>query len=442
MKTSSTGRTEAKGSPSTTNQTPQSNILYEESAPEAHGPAGGHVPEAGRPVAGLRRVHVREAINFSSINEVVRHRHLLTPDERDLLADVQWKINRFPKKFKRPEQDYASLAAIIMMSNWPYRERFLRCGIAGRCCGWSRVCPACAFVRRRGIYERILRSRATEPWYFTTITYTSDLCFHPGFDDNMLPYWNAPLAALREATREGVFSGVLAQEALHIEAMVPHVRVLPHVHALGCSPNLRASHLEQLRSRVTAYRPLIPEEPWSNPEVELIEREVSSRTYRLASKTDLARVLRYLCKPMDLVTPYFAGWTTLVRDHPDRAVQLNQNVQELVHGIALNIAGRPHHRRWGSLWPTHRASVIVPQAKRNRRDYWDGIREELREMDDADRVARLLSSEEVVRPWMGLSLEEMDARVALPRASQRFSLDGVRELLAASSRRFLERFGL
>ncbi len=397
---------------STPPTSPDNNLFHETPLPNPATSASSPVKPA-RP----RLVYNREYLNLCDLQELHRHRHLLTVAENDCLNAVLWKIDRKPQRYARPDQQYDALAGLILTTETKYRDRFCSCGCGNRVCNWSRVCPSCAFHRRRGLYERLLPSFGRVPLYFLTISFTSDLDFEPALGNRLDLYWNACTEALKSMKKGGYFTGVLAQEALHVSSLLPKTRVLPHVHALVSGPDLSGAVLEELRRRVANYRHVVrfPEKDEDGtiyevfePLVEFVELEPCSRTYLIKTKTDLMRVLRYLTKPADFVTPYREAWDQFVNGDLDAAALLNQNAHDLVYGFTTNIARRFQHRRSGCLWPTSGATVIVPKEVRAKRDYWASIKNDLVDLDVAEQVA-LAKSDEDDRHWLGQSVEELEA---------------------------------
>lgn len=306
-------------------------------------------------------------LNATDLDEITRHRRLLTSHQRWLLDAINYRIATYPPRFARNER-YAQTAGLVLLSEWERRRKFCHCSIRNRLCGLWKLCDHCSYRRRTLLLERFLTQFSRSRWWFLTISFEGGLLSLEGHvAEDMGLYWTACHKAVRALVKDGSFLGAVKVEELHVESLLPLV-VLPHCHFLIAAEDFTAGHIEQVKQLVLAHRGLTPDwgtGEWLTDEAERVELEVSTRTLPLPTVGDFARVLRYMVKPLDLVKPYLSAWPEAVLNGRDYVPELNENVVEFFHGYDVNCHSRHQLDYMGILDArSRRRCIAVPKATR------------------------------------------------------------------------------
>jgi len=342
-------------------------------------------------------MHSVHHLNATDLDEITRHRRLLTHQQKVELNAIRYRLQTYPQRFARGPR-YAQTAGLVLLSEWERRRKFCHCSIRNRACGLWKLCAHCSYRRRTLLLERFLTQFSCSRWWFLTISFEGELLSLEGcVAEDMGLYWSACHQAVRSLVNDGSFLGAVKVEELHVESLLPLV-VLPHCHFLIAAEDFTVGHIEQVKQLVLAHRGLTPD--WEagelvRDEAERVELEVSTRTYPLPTVGDFARVLGYLVKPLDLVTPYLSAWPEAVLNERDCVPELNENVVEFFHGYDVNCHSRHQLDYMGILDGRSRSRCIaVPKATRQKAAHRSRVAELLRECADEatdelafDRVA-------------------------------------------------------
>ena len=305
-------------------------------------------------------------LNDTDLDEITRRRRLLTSRQRWLLDAINYRVETYPQRFARDAR-YAQTAGLVLLSEWERRQKFCHCSIRNRLCGLWKLCVHCSYRRRTALLERFLTQFWRSRWWFLTISFDGVLPFEGHFAEDMGLYWTACHKAVRALVKDGSFLGAVKVEELHVESLLPLV-VLPHCHFLIAAEDVTGDHLEELRQLVLAHRGTQPDWRIGQPvtdETELVGLRVMAKADHLATVGDLARVLRYMVKPLDLVTPYLCAWPEAALNERAGVPDLNLNVVEFFDGHAENCYSRHQLDSLGILdGRARRRCIAVPKATR------------------------------------------------------------------------------
>lgn len=323
-------------------------------------------------------------LNATDLTELAQHRRLLTVQRRRLLSAVQYRLEAFSQRFARDAR-YAQTAGLVLLSGWERSRKFCHCSIRNRLCGLWKLCAHCSYRKRTELFQRFLTQFSRSRWWFLTISFDGLLPFEGHLGEDMGLYWDSCHRAVRELVNDGAFLGAVKVEELHVESFLPLV-VLPHCHFLIAADEVTADHIAQVKQLVVAHRGLRPD--WETGEAqpddaERVELRVSTKTYELPTVGDFARVLAYIVKPLDVVTPYLSAWPQAERNERAGVPELNSNVVEFFAGFAVNSENRHQLDYMGILdGRTRSRCIAVPKATRQQAAHKARVKALLRECAD------------------------------------------------------------
>lgn len=281
-------------------------------------------------------------LNRASIQSLNRNRRYLTPKQVYRLDSTLIRMQSHPRSFDRPGSDYAQRSGIILMSDWDRAHKFTHCSFHGRNCLLWKFCNHCAYLRQRRMVEKFLPLYHLSQWHFLTLSFTGHLLFGPESLDDITDYWNACQGAIRSLEREYVISGAICVEELSIRSL-KNGFVLPHCHFLVSADEISNEILDELDERIQNHPCTVPRLESSkvdpNPEAE-IHLTVSSHNRKIESEEAFGRVLRYLVKPLDIVTPYESAIRNLDQTDLEDRIHLNQMTDQFLHGHSIYTENR------------------------------------------------------------------------------------------------------
>lgn len=335
-------------------------------------------------------------LNATDLDEITCHRRLLTHQQRVALDAIHYRLEAFPQRFARGPR-YAQTAGLVLLSDWASRRRFCYCSISNGLCGLWKLCDHCSYRKRTALLERFLTQFSRSRWWFLTISFDGVLSLEGHIAEDMGLYWTACHKAVRALVVDGSFLGAVKVEELHVESLLPLV-VLPHCHFLIAAEDVTGDHLEELRQLVLAHRGTHPDWRIGQPvtdETELVGLRAMTKADHLATQGDLARVLSYMIKPLNLGTPYQDAWPQAALNNRERVLELNENVVEFFDGHVENCYSRHQLDYMGILdGRTGERCIAVPKATREQAAHKARVAALLRECADEatdelvfDRVA-------------------------------------------------------
>lgn len=89
-------------------------------------------------------MHSAHHLNATDLDEITRHRRLLTHRQRVELDAVNYRIQTYPQRFARGPR-YAQTAGLVLLSEWERRQKFCHCSIRNRLCGLWKLCAHCSY---------------------------------------------------------------------------------------------------------------------------------------------------------------------------------------------------------------------------------------------------------------------------------------------------------
>jgi len=345
-------------------------------------------------------------LNHSCLAHLEEHAHLLNGGQKWMLREINCKLHDLPKRFNRRgdpatgehNQQYAETAGLILMSAWSDRFRFCRCGVLrmfeGRQvrfnCENLWFCPYCCHRRRLKLLDRFAHSFDAGRWSHLTVSYRQALSFVEPPGQLIEPYWDAVTTALRLMVKAGYLRGVYWAEELHLESFAAHMPVLPHLHALVDAEQFGELEqivleilIEEYRGRSWDYD-LEDYVPDASVRVSL---PLSIRCRPLVTQRDQHNVVGYLCKPLDLATPYLAGVEQCLRGERSFC-ELNQAKDDLLLGIETLFGAVRADKRSDRLNGRVRFAACGTLDGRSRRIFI-GVRRAVRETRAHRRLTKL-----------------------------------------------------
>jgi hypothetical protein len=311
-------------------------------------------------------MHSAHYLNATDLDEITRHRRLLTHQQRVELDAIHYRLDTFPQRFARGPR-YAQTAGLVLLSEWERRRKFCHCCIGYRACDLWKLCDHCSYRRRTALLERFLTQFSRSRWWFLTVSFDGVLPFEGHFAEDMGLYWTACHKAVRALVDDGSFLGAVKIEELHVESLLPLV-VLPHCHFLIAAEDVTVSQIEELQQLVLAHRGSQPD--WAAGEAltddaERVALRVMLKCSPIPTVGDLARVLSYMIKPLDLVTPYLSAWPVAALNEREGVPELNADVVEFFDGHAENCYSRHQLDYMGILdGRTGERCIAVPKPTR------------------------------------------------------------------------------
>lgn len=292
-------------------------------------------------------------LNHSSLDELHANLHLLNRGQECMRNVVLNKIEDLPKRFNRrgdPEtgkhnQRYAETAGLILMSPWSDRFRFSNCGVKrlvnGRHlrfnCGNYWFCPACCHFRRMDFQRRFAHSFHSGRFFHLTVSYGRSLSLVDPPGQFIEVHWDAIVSALRLMVEAGFIRGVYWAQELFLESLDDHVPVLPHGHALVEADKFGDFEQDVLHLLIDEYRG----ESWSNDKQKFLPDDsvrvllpVSIDSVPIETEHQFHNTVSYLCKPVDLATPYLAGVEQCQLGERDFC-ELNQAKDDFLLGVEI-----------------------------------------------------------------------------------------------------------
>lgn len=320
------------------------------------------LPEVGNPyeaaiyvIDHLKPPQERLELDFSNLDELLDHPHLLTEVEAERLDDIRFRIDKFPKRFGR-DRFYSRQAGILVMADWINARSFSRCGFVRKTCRHWKYCPACAHMEGLQLRRRYEGITTKTNLHFLTISSASSMRFQePDWCDLGL-YWDAGALAVRDLVECGIFQGALKVEEIALKEL-PSLKVLPHLHFLVAADGITDSVIDLLKESILSHdlSKSIPgsQLAWTPPVG--IEQVPQIHSRPVEGEDGLCSVLHYMSKPIDLVRPYRLA--AMERPRSEMWV-LNQAVADFVAGHDCHILGRHQRAAWGILDPRNRLRYI------------------------------------------------------------------------------------
>ena len=287
----------------------------------------------------------RATMPHHDIQLLIQNEHLLHEGEKEYLR--VWEMRRAKSRYARRHPDYNARAALVLMSLFDDRHSFIWCvhrekkawdscaKAKRRMCKETRLCPRCNYVFRvKPLFKRI----GNEPtfcgscgWWFITVGYTGnpehalrfltddvedyfDSTKRTGVFDYTgkytpapLPivdasdtedlrtlYWNAAHRAVAEFKDELLIDGYLTADDLHVDFRNGG-GMLPHIHSVATADRFSQGMVDELGERVQLAIDA------AKPPIKLY---ASIKVYRIHTLEQLQRLIRYVVKAIDFVSPY------------------------------------------------------------------------------------------------------------------------------------------
>jgi hypothetical protein len=362
-------------------------------------------------------------LNHTNLDDLKAHQNRMP----EWLAEAfQTKLNMIeyhPQRFARANQYHTEMVGLLLMGDYTLKRRFLMCCADGRPCGLVKWCAFCAYVRKMKLMRGFLTKFHRARFWFLTISIPDFLSFMPGDSLATEVYWDAAVSAVKQLREDGIAQGVWWSEELHIQSLLPPL-VKPHVHFLIAADDIDIGALSDLRERVLAYRAPSCEQfrPQNLPDrLYQVTQPVTTRTYELRTEIDLANVLGYMIKPVNLPESYLAAWPVAEANNRAGAPWLNQAVDYVLEGFELNVGAPFWFDRWNPAAdgkrkrrrPCRHQFGYVGSMHSRHRDFVGTKAEKRDTLSQKELVKTLLKDQAVEKTlglwqpqWLGRSVEE------------------------------------
>lgn len=346
------------------------------------------MPQADEDARVWRQRAARAYLNRASLNELEANLYILTPSQQDLLLTTRNRIEMYPQRFARAEQQYAETAGIVLMSEYERRKDYCLCAVCGRACKLWKICSACCHRKRMTILKKFLPVFYRGNFFFLTASFGDYLAFdEPGY-----ALWDVHWAAIEFAVRtmldDGYFEGAFVFETIHFQSFYPAPLVLPHDHIIVVAEDLSADTLNIFRERVREFnghvysrskRSYLLPAPENR---ESIAVPVNTCTYHIDAIEDAANIFGYLVQPVDVATPYLSDWTRHVVNDRRKAIVLNQNLDEVFAGWEMFSRDRDGHFYRGRLHHSSGDFLGIPKKTRETKRHDREVRELLADCNE------------------------------------------------------------
>ena len=301
-----------------------------------------------------------EALNYASLGELLRAKNGVPPLLQlkiDALArkstqyvDTYWYERYFPQ------------CSLISMLDQSISTRICMCGLRGKkhfginptgLCNKPRLCMHCA---RRNV-QNTLRTFGPafhrHQWGFLTLSYHGDLPFTHISGPDWSRHWDAAKSAVKRLVANEIVGGAMIREELAILSLNP-TSVQPHVHAIVPAGELSKAAEECLSSWMQGYR---------DDQGDGVSMPPSIKFERIATEEDFNRIVQYIHKPIDFVTPYVGLWG-LVETYEEK-VMINRAIRDAMEAVIVLTQGQRQIDYFGNMRAASKRSFIgVPLKER------------------------------------------------------------------------------
>ena len=290
-------------------------------------------------------------LNHSNPNELERHRHLLSPQQLNLLHSVRRKQEIYPLRYR---DDYLRHSSILLLANgWSSAMRYSLCSVPNSLnrsgqCKLHKFCPYCSFLARSQALARYVPVYESGAWHFLTLSFEGDLLMNDASDYfTLTDYWDGLKAGLRELVGLKLIRGAFWTEELAVNSIAP-VHVLPHSHALIEADCVNDEALAKLRESVSRNLKAVVGPDHLNLNLHLKP---------LNSQRTLLSHLQYQIKPIQIVKPYDLAWYRNVDTERNGAVEINSQTTDLILGYSCATKRRNKINYAGNLSPKTKAFI-------------------------------------------------------------------------------------
>jgi len=275
----------------------------------------------------------RASLDYSKPDHLLRHRHLLKPDQIKLLEINRSRIERYPDKFG--SETYRINSSLIAMSDIANKSKICHCGIpnvrnrSGRC-SQPRFCEYCADFRQEQSLKRFRHCFTRWAWCHATLSWKGFILLEPPQDAQR--YWEACSAALKAVVASGWVAGAYWAEQLHLDMLWPYILVNPHVHALLCSrsqDDFGEALEEEFSFRISGFEG----GGWITPVRLELEPDVLLKP--VETREHLNNCLEYFYHPCNTAHVYVRNWHHAHTVGTEAVCDLNRNLEQFFNAVAI-----------------------------------------------------------------------------------------------------------
>jgi len=303
----------------------------EGSSPKSHEPEIPPVPTVPSPhIIVIRPVVISDtsSLNRCDLDEIKRYGHLLSGTSRKQLQSIRRKIELYPQRYQDPI--YLRQSQMLILSpGWASASRYSCCSIRSTvnpsgACRLHRFCPYCSYLFGRQVQLSLVPAFDDANWFFLTGSFMGSLNMPDSSSAYAWPeYWGLYRDTLTHLVDIDCIRGFYLTEELAANNLL-EVSVLPHIHALIDSDELKAETVVEAFATATAARKG-NQGPWLKPGVEVVP---------VNSQRNLMSRIKYMFKPINLVKAYERDWFEHCSTDRKHARRLNSNATDVVLGYS------------------------------------------------------------------------------------------------------------
>jgi len=299
-------------------------------------------------------------LNHSSLFELYKNKSRLSLPSEKKVEILNHKRLNYADKYRY--DNYFSQCCLLTLLDQDIATQVCLCDVKSSAiygvnptglCNRHRFCYHCA--NRNAIKTlRTFRPKFYQhQWCFLTISYDESLPLTYLSGSEWARHWDAAKMALKRLVTTNGITGAMWREELAIPSLIP-TRVLPHLHAIIPMEDLSPCALELLANWIAGYRDDLGYG---------VELEPSIQCNSILTEEHFVRVVSYIHKPTDLVTPYTSNWNENASREDKGAT--NRRMRDLIEATIMHPKDRDQIGYFGNMLATTRTRFIgVPKNER------------------------------------------------------------------------------
>ena len=299
-------------------------------------------------------------LNHASLFELLEHQNLLSFEKDRNVSVLNQKRLNHPAKY--PYEGYYAQCGLISLLEQNLATQVCMCGVKSKAinginptglCNRTRLCWPCAMRASRRTLKAFQPKFYQHQWGFLTISYDGQLPLNHLSGSEWWLYWDAAKAALKRLVSTHGVEGAFYREEIAIPSLSP-TTAIPHLHAIVPTDDLTPESLDRIKNWVCGHR----DDMGSG-----VQLEPSINFKPIPTEDDFVRIVSYLHKPIDLVTPYVSIWDR--NASREDKVALNRSMRDLIEATIMYPKGRNQIDYCGNMRASSKARFIgVPKDER------------------------------------------------------------------------------
>jgi len=301
-----------------------------------------------------------QCLNHAALGVLLEHQQSLSFEKARNVSVLNQK--RLKQAAHYQYDGYFAQCGLMTLLEQNLATQVCMCGVKSKAthginptglCNRNRLCYPCANRAARKTVETFLPRFHHHQWGLLTISYDGQLPLTHLSGSEWWLYWDAAKTALKRLVGTHGVDGAMYREELAVPSLSP-TTALPHLHAVVPTAELNPEALDRLKSWVVGYRDDLGDG---------IRLEPSIDFRPVPTEEDFVRVVSYLHKPLDLVTPYTSRWDQ--RASEEAKLALNRSMRDLIEATIMLPKGRNQIDYCGNMRASSKVRFIgVPRNER------------------------------------------------------------------------------